>query len=197
MAFYGTPRCFNLWSNYPVYVMVHRLRLAAGPTLMNFHDPNFDLLLSPPQSVCSRRPPSSSTTTSPTYISDNDFHGVNDGADLIDRWHRDVAYRVLADHSRALAHALADGLLPGRQGLALKLRHLIHRSARAAMLTELDQDSVGPSLLARLVAQVSRIESLSSPCAYHATASGPSARQPGRISQQQVSRADISVVTVS
>ncbi|VDQ10523.1 unnamed protein product, partial [Trichobilharzia regenti] len=37
--------------------------------------------------------------------------------DLLDVWHRDTAYRILVDHSRAIAFALADGLLPGRQAL--------------------------------------------------------------------------------
>ncbi|VDK32125.1 unnamed protein product [Taenia asiatica] len=67
--------------------------------------------------------------------------------------HRDVAYRLVADHSRALSLALQDGLLPGRQGVGLKLRHLICRTVRAAVLTDLDS-ATKPSLLQRVIAQI-------------------------------------------
>lgn len=64
-----------------------------------------------------------------------------------------MAYRLVADHSRALSLALQDGLLPGRQGVGLKLRHLICRATRAAVLTGLDS-ATKPSLLQRVVAQI-------------------------------------------
>ncbi|VUZ54846.1 unnamed protein product [Hymenolepis diminuta] len=66
---------------------------------------------------------------------------------------RDIAYRIVADHSRALATAMRDGLLPGRQGVSLKLRHLIHRATRAAILTGLDS-ATRPELLKRIVGQI-------------------------------------------
>ncbi|CDS37171.1 alanyl tRNA synthetase mitochondrial [Echinococcus multilocularis] len=67
--------------------------------------------------------------------------------------HRDVAYRLVADHSRALSLALQDGLLPGRQGVGLKLRHLVCRATRAAVLTGLDSVTK-PSLLQRIITQI-------------------------------------------
>ncbi|KAF6775360.1 hypothetical protein AHF37_05404 [Paragonimus kellicotti] len=105
--------------------------------------------------------------------------------DLITRWHRDTAYRLLADHSRALAHSLADGLLPGRQGLALKLRQLIQRSTRAAVLTGLDHAERSVSLLAILVAEVAKRESLASASSIPAL-QGPSARQPSSLSYDEM-----------
>lgn len=59
----------------------------------------------------------------------------------------------MADHSRALSTAMRDGLLPGRQGVGLKLRHLIHRVTRAAILTGLDS-ATRPALLKRIIAQI-------------------------------------------
>ncbi|KAF7231847.1 hypothetical protein EG68_04869, partial [Paragonimus skrjabini miyazakii] len=105
--------------------------------------------------------------------------------DLITRWHRDTAYRLLVDHSRALAHSLADGLLPGRQGLALKLRQLIQRSTRAAVLTGLDNAERSVSLLANLVAEVAKRESLASASSIPAL-QGPSARQPSSLSYDEM-----------
>ncbi|KAF8570971.1 hypothetical protein P879_05984 [Paragonimus westermani] len=105
--------------------------------------------------------------------------------DLIIRWHRDTAYRLLVDHSRALAHSLADGLLPGRQGLALKLRQLIQRSTRAAVLTGLDHAERSVSLLAILVAEVAKRESLASASSIPAL-QGPSARQPSSLSYDEM-----------
>ncbi|XP_071085010.1 alanine--tRNA ligase, cytoplasmic-like [Haliotis cracherodii] len=40
----------------------------------------------------------------------------------------DQAYRILADHARMMSVAIADGLLPGRDGLQHKLRLIIHRA---------------------------------------------------------------------
>ncbi|VDL99172.1 unnamed protein product [Schistocephalus solidus] len=96
---------------------------------------------------------------------------------------RDVAYRVLADHSRALALALQDGLLPGRQGIQLKLRHLIYRASRAAVLCDLDSPEK-PQLLGRLVAEIVRNAS----CVNRVfDVQGPSARRPAAVTPDQAS----------
>nr|CDS27185.1 alanyl tRNA synthetase mitochondrial [Hymenolepis microstoma] len=86
-----------------------------------------------------------------------------------DKLRRDIAYRIVADHSRALATAMRDGLLPGRQGVSLKLRHLIHRATRAAILTGLDS-ATRPELLKRIVLQIP----LAAP--FEAELKGPMAR---------------------
>ncbi|KAL7053655.1 hypothetical protein AAHC03_026908 [Spirometra sp. Aus1] len=96
---------------------------------------------------------------------------------------RDVAYRVLADHSRALALALQDGLLPGRQGVQLKLRHLIYRASRAAILSDLDSPE-RPQLLGRLVAEIVRTASRVN---LASDVQGPSARRPSAVTPDQAS----------
>lgn len=71
---------------------------------------------------------------------------------LIETWHRDVAYRLLADHSRALAQSMYDGIIPNRFGLGQKLRQLIHRATRAALLTGLEvPQTQTKSLLSSLI----------------------------------------------
>ncbi|XP_046555107.1 alanine--tRNA ligase, cytoplasmic-like [Haliotis rubra] len=45
-----------------------------------------------------------------------------------DPHHTDQAYRIIADHARMMSIAIADGLLPGRDGLQHKLRLIIHRA---------------------------------------------------------------------
>ncbi|VDP89289.1 unnamed protein product [Echinostoma caproni] len=103
----------------------------------------------------------------------------------MDRWHRDTAYRLMVDHSRALAHALSDGLVPGRQGLGLKLRQLIHRAARASVLTGLDPLKQSCSVLGGLVAEVARTNQLAVPSAMPLL-QGPSARFPSRLSYEEM-----------
>ncbi|XP_036367012.1 alanine--tRNA ligase, cytoplasmic-like [Octopus sinensis] len=45
---------------------------------------------------------------------------------------RDEAYRIVADHIRMSTIAIGDGLLPSRDGLGHKLRHVIHRALHQA-----------------------------------------------------------------
>ncbi|XP_076454369.1 alanine--tRNA ligase, cytoplasmic-like [Babylonia areolata] len=62
----------------------------------------------------------------------------------------DTAYRVLADHARMYTVAIADGLMPSKNGLGHKLRQLMYRCVR------LSQNTFGtnPQLLCELVDHV-------------------------------------------
>jgi alanyl-tRNA synthetase len=51
----------------------------------------------------------------------------------------DVSYRVLADHSRAIAFLITDGVLPGNDGRNYVLRRLLRRAARHAKHLGLDE----------------------------------------------------------
>ncbi|XP_054833913.1 alanine--tRNA ligase, mitochondrial isoform X1 [Eublepharis macularius] len=47
-----------------------------------------------------------------------------------DTGHVDMAYRVVADHVRALSVCIADGVYPGMSGAELVLRHILRRAVR-------------------------------------------------------------------
>ncbi|KAH8867412.1 Alanine--tRNA ligase [Schistosoma japonicum] len=111
--------------------------------------------ISPPSALCSN-----------SHLAlDHSWKNSSISNDLVDAWRRDTAYRILVDHSRALAYALSDGLLPGRQGLPLKIRQLIHRAFRASVLTGLETEVITSSkiksLLGALVSEVVKSDVLS------------------------------------
>ncbi|CAH8633356.1 unnamed protein product [Dicrocoelium dendriticum] len=121
-------------------------------------------------------------------VSSCDLHflsGDDKDEELLSQWHRDIAYRLLTDHSRALTYALADGLLPGRQGLPLKLRQLIQRAVRAAVLTGLERERTGSSLLSSLVTEVAKQANLME-ASVSTELQGPSARQPSSLSYEEM-----------
>lgn len=68
---------------------------------------------------------------------------------------KDVALRVVADHSRAIAFLLADGVMPGNEGRGYVLRRLLRRAMRFGM--KLGYDS--PFLYRSALQVVSRMGS--------------------------------------
>jgi len=64
----------------------------------------------------------------PVLASAEELTGVRYGADP----HTDVALRILADHARAMAMLVADGVLPSNDGRGYVLRRVIRRAVRRA-----------------------------------------------------------------
>ena len=70
------------------------------------------------------------------------------GADV----HSDVSLRILADHARAMAMVVADGVLPSNEGRGYVLRRIIRRAVRRAF-----QLGVHEQFTPRLVASVAEV----------------------------------------
>ena len=64
----------------------------------------------------------------PVLATAEELTGVRYGADP----HSDVALRILADHARAMAMLVADGVLPSNEGRGYVLRRVIRRAVRRA-----------------------------------------------------------------
>jgi alanyl-tRNA synthetase len=65
----------------------------------------------------------------PVLEAAQELTGVSYGADP----HRDVSLRILADHARAMAMLVADGVLPSNEGRGYVLRRVIRRAVRRAL----------------------------------------------------------------
>src|SRR5262245_62437591 len=64
-----------------------------------------------------------------------DLSGVATGADA----ERDVSLRVVADHARAVAFLIGDGVLPSNDGRGYVLRRILRRAARHGVLLGLER----------------------------------------------------------
>jgi alanyl-tRNA synthetase len=72
-----------------------------------------------------------------------DITGTRYGADI----HSDVSLRILADHARAMAMVVADGVIPANEGRGYVLRRVIRRAVRRAFQFGV-LDPVTPPLVA-------------------------------------------------
>jgi alanyl-tRNA synthetase len=79
----------------------------------------------------------------PILATAEEVTGVHYGADA----HSDVSLRILADHARAMAMVVADGVIPSNEGRGYVLRRVIRRAARRAFQLGV-VDTVTPRLVA-------------------------------------------------
>src|SRR6202035_4579487 len=84
----------------------------------------------------------------PVLAAAEEMTGVRYGAEA----HSDVSLRILADHARAMAMVVADGVVPSNEGRGYVLRRVIRRAARRAL-----QMSVVDAVTPRLVAAVADV----------------------------------------
>jgi alanyl-tRNA synthetase len=79
----------------------------------------------------------------PVLTTAEEITGVRYGADT----HSDVTLRILADHARAMAMVVADGVVPSNEGRGYVLRRVIRRAARRSFQLGV-LDIVTPRLVA-------------------------------------------------
>ena len=78
----------------------------------------------------------------PVLARAEELTGTRYGADE----HSDVTLRILADHARAMAMVVADGVIPGNEGRGYVLRRVIRRAARRAFQLGVT-DPITPALV--------------------------------------------------